>query len=242
MQVLKRLLKNHHSLVFLDFEGTQFTHEIIAIGAVKCEINENCQIVKEDSVGFKEYVLPKNSIGTFVTQMTNITEDFLKQEGKSATEVFDDFFHYIGEDFKDTSYIVFGSNDAKMILETCKYSKPDNFDLIKYILSNIVDYLSFLSQYVRDESFNTYSLVNYLKLFGGKEQEKSHDPLNDAIDLKNLYRLVLERKDILYEEYKKILSNQRMFPEPVKNLLQDIFENKSVSLKDFGFYIEKYFS
>ena len=30
MEAIKRLLKKHKTVVFLDFEGTQYTHEIIA--------------------------------------------------------------------------------------------------------------------------------------------------------------------------------------------------------------------
>ena len=40
MEAFKKLIKNKRTLVFLDLEGTQFSHEIIAIGAVKCKIDE----------------------------------------------------------------------------------------------------------------------------------------------------------------------------------------------------------
>ena len=41
MEAFNKLIKNKKTLVFLDLEGTQFSHEIIAIGAVKCKIDEN---------------------------------------------------------------------------------------------------------------------------------------------------------------------------------------------------------
>ena len=40
MEAFNKLIKNKKTLVFLDLEGTQFSHEIIAIGAVKCKIDE----------------------------------------------------------------------------------------------------------------------------------------------------------------------------------------------------------
>ena len=40
MEAFNKLIKNKKTLVFLDLEGTQFSHEIIAIGAVKCKIEE----------------------------------------------------------------------------------------------------------------------------------------------------------------------------------------------------------
>ena len=51
MKKFERLLKGHKSLVFLDFEGTQFSHEMIAIGAVHAVIDRHGYIKKSKSNG-----------------------------------------------------------------------------------------------------------------------------------------------------------------------------------------------
>ena len=46
MKKFEKLLKGHKSLVFLDFEGTQFSHEMIAIGAMHVVIDRHGFIKK----------------------------------------------------------------------------------------------------------------------------------------------------------------------------------------------------
>ena len=59
MKKFDRLLKGHKNIVFLDFEGTQFSHEMIAIGAVSTVIDRNGRI-KKMKKPFKILVKAKN--------------------------------------------------------------------------------------------------------------------------------------------------------------------------------------
>lgn len=242
MKLLNQLLKKHKTLVFLDFEGTQFSHEIIAIGAIKCKIDSKGNIIEEKENGFKTYVKATNPIGHIITDLTHITDEKLKEEGKSVEDALNEFASYIGDDINDSSFIVFGSNDAQMLLMTRKLSRPKNEDIVWKIMNNIVDFHSFISQFCRDSNSNTYSLVNYLKHFKGIPQKESHDPLNDAIDLKNLYKQVLKNNEILCEDYKDILKKQKTFPYPIKKILHDIYNGKTISEKELNEYIKEYLS
>ena len=57
MKKFDKLLKGHKNIVFLDFEGTQFSHEMIAIGAIATTIDRNGRIKKAKKRGaFKERV------------------------------------------------------------------------------------------------------------------------------------------------------------------------------------------
>ena len=47
MEKLRKLLKGHKYICFLDFEGTQFSHEMIAFGAVFVTLDKNGFIAKE---------------------------------------------------------------------------------------------------------------------------------------------------------------------------------------------------
>lgn len=242
MEAIKRLLKKHKTVVFLDFEGTQYTHEIIAIGAIKCKVDENGLIIEKEENGFKEYVQAKGTTGKIITEMTSITDALLEEKGVPVDVMLEKFKAYVHEDLRNVSFIVFGTNDARMILETNKISKPSNAYIFKQIIPNIVDYLAFLSQYCRDENFNSYSLTNYLKVFEGTPVGISHDPLNDAIDLMNLYDCVSKRKDILLNEYKKNLLKQKVFPEPIKKLIRILVEENNVSYEEFNDLLKDYLS
>lgn len=242
MKNLRRLFKKHTTLVFLDFEGTQFSHEIIAIGAIKCKIDQFGNIVEESKEGFKRYVLATNPVGKIISEMTHITDEILQNEGISFEQALNDFASYVGEEMSNVSFVVFGSNDALMLVETKKYSQINNIEILWKILTNIVDFQAFLSQYCRDKNSNIFSLVNYLKHFNCEDIEESHDPLNDAINLKRLYQEVLKNQDILREDYKEILYHTKVFPYPIKQILKDLADGKKVSAKELDQYIKEYLS
>ena len=46
MKIMKKIIKKHRHLVFMDFEGTQYPHELIAFGAVKVTLDKNYNIIK----------------------------------------------------------------------------------------------------------------------------------------------------------------------------------------------------
>ncbi len=240
MKALNKQLQGRKNLVFLDFEGTQFSHEIIAIGAIKCRIDENGKIIDEDQNGFLKYVKPKNSIGSIISSLTNLTEEFIRKNGVDFETALEELKDYVGINLNDAVFIVFGSNDAKMIMESEKHSRPVNYQICNQILNNIFDFLAFISQYIRDDNNNTYSLINYLGLYNKKPYGIPHNPLNDAIDLKNLYIAFLENKNIAKKEYQKILLNSKLSPEPIKRILEKLQNNETITKADFEQFIDDY--
>ena len=90
MRQINKIVKSYKHLVFLDFEGTQYSHEIIAIGATVASIKSNGHI-KKYYASFKRYVKPKNPIGNFVTKLTGITEDKIKSDGIRFSVMLEDF-------------------------------------------------------------------------------------------------------------------------------------------------------
>ena len=234
MKALKKLLKNHKNIIFLDLEGTQFSHEIIAIGAIKCQIDEKGMIIEKNKCEtIRLFVKSLGQIGKVVQNMTHIDEEILKNEGISLEEAFDKFNNFINLPLDECSFIVFGSNDCKMILDSITYSKPNNEEIGFSIAKNSIDFLMFISQYVKDDNGNNYSLVNYLKVFGVEPYGISHDPLNDSIDLMNLYDAVNTKKDILLKEYLKVLQKQRIFPQPVKDAINRLCSGDNLTSDDF---------
>ena len=112
MKKLAKILKGHKYLCFMDFEGTQISHEMIALGAVLCTLDKKGNIKKEKE-SFKIYVKPKNKVGNFVTKLTGITDEQLAKEGVSFNKAMNDFKKYCGMAFKKTTFLTFGNHDAR---------------------------------------------------------------------------------------------------------------------------------
>ena len=107
MNAIKKLLKGHRTLVFLDLEGTQFSHEIIAIGAVKVKVDEQGKIEKGAPKTFKCYVKCMGTIGKFITNLTKIDETILKEQGLTLVPL----------------KLYFKDNHAKLLIGLCKGKK-----------------------------------------------------------------------------------------------------------------------
>lgn len=242
MKALKKILRDYRTLVFLDFEGTQLSHEIIAIGAQKVHIDEFGNIIEENIEGFHRYVKAKNSIGRIVEEMTKIKESTLKENGISFEQMLNEFVQYIGEPIKQCLFLTFGSNDARMIQLSIECSKPSNFAIGQLIMSQIFDFMFFINQYVKDDQGNSYSLVNYLKYFNVEPIGEAHDPLNDARNLKSLYSAFNSNKDLVLESYKKILLTQKIYPEPVKKVIKKLLSDQVVQPKEFNDLIKDFLS
>ena len=61
MKILDRKLRKKRTLVFVDLEGTGYSHEMIEIGAYLTTLNEDGTI-KKVHAPFKRYVLAHNRI------------------------------------------------------------------------------------------------------------------------------------------------------------------------------------
>ena len=107
MEAFKKILKNRHTLVFMDFEGTQFSHEIIAIGLCKTHCDDN-GMIDGDYQTYKRYVKSYGPIGKIVNHMTNITPEILKEEGVTFETALQEIREFVGDDINDTAFIAFG--------------------------------------------------------------------------------------------------------------------------------------
>ena len=233
MRELLKKLKKANCLLFIDFEGTQFTHEIIAVGAVKCYIVENGNLLDYDKEGLKCYVKARSQIGPLVSKMTSINESLLKEKGISWDEAILMIDNYLGDDKDNACIISFGNNDARMIHDSNRYSHPKNLHITKKWFNHYFDFLTFINNYIRDERGNNYSLVNYLHLFNLTPHGVSHDPLNDAFDLMNLFFAFLKEKDIVYSKYLNVLLHEKKIPDPIKSMIKKLSSGLDLSSEEF---------
>ena len=239
MKKFERLLKGHKSLVFLDFEGTQFSHEMIAIGATHVIIDRNGYI-KKHKKPFRIYVKAHNRVGKIVTDLTGITDEMLKQKGVSFFTAMSELKKYCGLSFRKSSFITFGNHDMKILSSSISYSFDFPKETVQCIQQNYIDFSAFIGEFMRDDKGNPLSLVKYCQAFGVKEAGPAHDPAVDAENLAWLYDATMRHSEILLEEYKKVLKSFNHFPAPVSNVIKKLANNETVTSDEFDAEIKDY--
>ena len=239
MKKFEKLLKGHKSLVFLDFEGTQFSHEMIAIGAVHVVIDRHGYI-KKHKKPFRVYVKAHNRVGKIVTDLTGITDDMLKQQGVSFYTAMNELKKYCGLAFRKSSFITFGNHDMKILSSSISYSFDFPKEIVQSIQQNYIDFSAFISEFMRDDKGNPLSLIKYCDAFEVKQAGPAHDPAVDAENLAWLYDATMRKSYILTEEYKKVLKSFNHFPVPVSNAIKKLANNENVTAEEFEKEIKDY--
>ena len=239
MKKFERLLKGHKSLVFLDFEGTQFSHEMIAIGATHVVIDRHGYI-KKHKKPFKVYVKAHNRVGKIVTDLTGITDELLKQKGVSFFTAMSELKKYCGLSFRKSSFITFGNHDMKILSSSISYSFDFPKEIVQCIQQNYVDFSAFIGEFMRDDKGNPLSLIKYCDAFGVEQAGPAHDPAVDAENLAWLYDATMRHSEILLDEYKKVLKSFNHFPQPVSNVIKKLANNENVSSDEFDKEIKDY--
>lgn len=247
MDLLKKYIPRAKQLLFMDIEGTQFSHEVIEIGAALCAVDEDKNLIGEEPLGtFRQFCLARESVGPVVTQLTGITDERIKKEGHSFEAVMRDLNRLIGNLGSSLAVVVFGNQDSLMLGNSFNRSDKGPFlsSFVPYLRKHIFDYSEFISRFVRDDNGQTLSLLHLLDLFEVPACGIAHDPLNDALNLMNLYRAASRSPAVLKDEYKKkILSaNVTMNNDYlVKKYLRLLLEGQDVKASDFDRDIEKIF-
>ena len=238
MKALDKHLNNVKTLCFLDLEGTQFSHEMIAMGALKVSIKKDGTI-KKIHRGIYSLVKSKNRVGNVVTELTGITDAQLKKSGVSFRQVIEMLKKYMGRDYTKCKYVTFGSHDLRIIAQSLAYNLDAKKEDVQILIKHNFDLAEFASNYVKDENNNNYSLANFLKVFGLEFKGTQHNALSDAINLAYLYDAMLKNKDIMKDEYMKVLGKMRHLPDPVHSVLEDLASGKTVTPQDFEKYVEE---
>ncbi|NLZ15598.1 MAG: hypothetical protein GXY27_02830 [Erysipelotrichaceae bacterium] len=239
MKKFERLLKGHKSLVFLDFEGTQFSHEMIALGAFQATTDSR-GFIKKTKKPLKIYVKAHNRVGKIVTELTGITDEMLKEKGVTFFTAMQELKKYCGLSFKKSSFITFGSHDMKILNSSISYSFDYPKEIVQVVQQNFIDFNSFISEFMRDDRGNPLSLIKYCDAFGVKEVGIAHDPAVDAENLAWLYDATMRKSSILVDEYKKVLKNFNHFPAPVDTVIKKLAIGENVTYDEFEEAIKKY--
>jgi DNA polymerase III alpha subunit (gram-positive type) len=164
MKALEKELRGHDCLIFLDLEGTQFSHEMIEIGAYKVYLNKD-QTVKKIFDGYTSYVKAKAKVGRVVTNLTGITDEKIKKDGVPFRVIQQGFRKYVGKDWGKCLYVTFGSHDLRIIMQSADNNMDASMEEARYVTHNAFDLSEFISRFIKDDNGNSLSLTNYLKVF-----------------------------------------------------------------------------
>lgn len=243
MRLLKEEIGEPRELVFLDLEGTQLSHETIAIGACKYFCGPDLLPLPGKKIQvFKRLIKPQSPVGGVVTILTGITDDRLKTEGITFHKALVELMIFTKCTGKKV-YITFGNQDLNMLYQS-KVRANDQLcqDFYDHIKRNWFDMQAFVSRFVHDERHMTFSQPKLLEIYEAKNLQHAHDPLYDAENLMNLFIQVIKRPDITLREFKKNLLTSKDFFIISKPFIDDLCNGKDVSSVDFNKAIEDYLS
>ncbi len=232
MKAIEKHLHHRQHLLFLDLEGTQFSHEMIAFGAIKVTLKKDGTITRQYK-GIKRYVRPKNTIGNFVVKLTGITKEKLAAEGIGYDEAIKAIKNYCGPHFSKMAFVTFGTHDLRILMQSLHYSPEAEEAAVKHMAKYHVDMSAVLGQFIRDDKNNPLSLTNYLKVFGQSFEGQAHDPLDDAANLIKVYKSCFTQPEVIFDEYLKVLAQMRHLPDPLLDVLQKLIKDEDVTAAYF---------
>lgn len=244
MKLLKGLLEDANHLLFLDFEGTQYTHEVIAVGAVLVDCDSNYVPISEPST-FKCYVKTKAQIGSVVVTMTGITDSLLNEQGIEFSQCLTDLNNFLGNRSSKLKVLTYGDQDKRMLTNSFKIlNSPTPFqkDFVNYLCRNTVDLGAFISKYLRGKKSEYISLIHLREFLKIEPSGNSHDPLVDAMDLYHIFQVLVSKKELLVESYKNLLKTSNLLPPPVKKLIMDLDNDQTLTKEDLLRVLEGYFA
>ena len=237
MKFIRQTVKDCNTAVFLDFEATESSMEIISIGAIKAELDSKKQIKSFDK-GFKCYVYTDTPITPFIEEMTGIDNGLLRKEGITFEEAINKLTRYVG-DPTFTHFFTYGNYDIRLLHIDAKNNKMSENSLILQVFRKHSDFSKILNHFVRSNTNQTLSLVKALKLFNVKPVEPIHDPLSDAKNLMYLYEAFLKSPNTIRNEYLKVIINNPNLEPPLKKLLNKLSKDKEVTLDDLHHFINE---
>ena len=238
MKTINELLNDSNRIIFLDFEATQFSQEIIAIGAIKAEL-DNKKMIKKCDEGIKIYVYTDTSVDGLIENLTGINQELLNKEGVSFVSAIERLKKYVGENLNFTSFMTYGSFDMKLLHQTSALYNLENDEFIQRIRQKNIDLAHVISNYIRSDKNEQLSLVNVLKVFKITPYGYHHDPKSDAKNLMLLYDAFLKNKSILKKEYIKVLLKNPHLQGPIRKALIKIIKDKNCTNVDFYNFVEE---
>ena len=181
--------------VFIDFEASQYTQEIISVGAVTDDGQEFYSLVKTD-----------HKIGNFISNLTGIQQIDV-DIAASPDNVFEELFYWLQRVFPKgdkIQFVCYGNSDIGFAVNTLRNLRKSMAAqaVLSMIICGMIDY----SEYVK-AFFGLSKHVSLLKVaqyYSEDHVTQDHNALNDARLLKFIYNKIQEGAPLVdnpFEEY-----------------------------------------
>lgn len=181
--------------VYIDFEASQYTQEIISVGAVTDDGQEFYSLVKTD-----------HKVGNFVSGLTGIQQIDV-DIAATPDNVFDELFCWLQKVFPKNDkiqFICYGNSDIGFAVNTLRnLRKSMNAQaVLSMIICNMVDYSEYVKAFFGLSKY--VSLLKVAQYYSNGEATQDHNALNDARLLKYIYNKIQEGAPLVdnpFEEY-----------------------------------------
>lgn len=181
---------------FIDFEAN-IANEIISIGCVN-----------EKGETFYSLVKPTSRINPFIEKLTGITNEMVKT-AEDINVVFAEFFNWIKKEEDKAKFFCYGDCDINFVSKALKHCNNLQTQLVlSLIASNLKDYQLSVKKYFKvDRAIGLVKLISYYR---NETVSQSHDALEDALWLKEVYEHINseELTDCPFADYKKKNQNK----------------------------------
>lgn len=182
--------------IYLDLEATQYSFEIISIGAIT-----------ENNEEFYNLIKPKTKITKFITNLTGLNNIDLNQS-LDFSKVFDIFWNWIEKIKKEENIKFYTFGDFDIVLLKKAYTRNNKDKRLKYILNHIINIQPIIMRNLKHTN-NQLSLLNTVKLITNNQNIKqTHNSLEDAKLLKNILDNIEPNLENIKEYYKYITIKQ----------------------------------
>ncbi len=222
-------------IIYLDFEATQFSFDIISIGAVKYTGETFYTLVKPPKV---------SKITPLITKITGLTKEMFDDTLQPICSIFLKFVNWCkdGCENEDILFVTYGGFDITL-LKHCVKRFP-NVPEFEYVLNNVQDIQSILNKLA---GFSTYSLASLSKLYETcfeKEPEGLHNSLCDAQMLQEVHKSVqnmsleslkvLAENEVLNKYIKRYKRNRKRVRQDIREYLDTLsdFEIDTLCIED----------
>ncbi len=187
---------------FIDFEATQFSNGIISVGCVA-----------ENGSEFYTLVNTNHKVTPFITNLTGITPEAV-QEAPSQELVFELMFDWVFSMHTIPHFYCYGNCDKDFVknnFKECKSFKART--MLSYLYTDLQDYSSEVK--IHFGLCKNIALKKVADYYRGKEEEQTHNSLEDAKLLKFVYDHIQENdcEFNVFPEYGIQRFNQQMESE-----------------------------
>ena len=174
--------------IYFDFEATQYSDHIIAIGAT-CQQFHFFQLISTFA----------NKMTNFIATLTGITKENLLTNGVDVDEAFSGLQKWIGQVVERSNepvfYHCYGEGDKNFLRKTSdKIQSRAVAEFVENLAESIIDDSKAVFRYFRTKAVGVFKALRY---FEPDYPEQTHNPLEDAIALSTLMGYIQEAKPLL---------------------------------------------